>query len=188
MLRRIHNWQVPLLIAAGLLFIADFSSAQETPKASTVSDEASTRPVTVYRLDFVVRELEDGKRLNSRNFSLSARSDEWANLRLGSEVPVASGVQFQYQHVGINIDSRPEERDDGDGVLLGIRFESSSLVAPEKAKEQQGVSGPVPPVIRQVRFSGASLVTPGKPTVISTLDDVASNRRYEIAVTVTKLK
>jgi hypothetical protein len=74
-------------------------------------------------------------------------------------------------------------------VLLSTGFESSSVVAPERLKEQQGASGPVvPPVLRQVRFSGNSLVALGKPTVISTLDDVTSNRRYEIEVTVTKVK
>jgi hypothetical protein len=193
MLRRIHNWQAPLLIVAGLLLTASFAAPQEAPKASTGSKEATMRPASVYRLDFVVRELEDGKQVNSRSYSLSAKSGDWGGLRVGSRVPVGSVERQEYKgpdyrDVGINIDCQPHERDEGGGVLLDFRFESSSVVAPEKAKEQMGVSGPLPPIIRQVRFSGSSLVALGKPTVISTLDDVTSNRRYEVEVTATKVK
>jgi hypothetical protein len=193
MSRRIHNWQVPFLIAAGLLLTANFASPQEAQKASTGSKEASTRPASVYRLDFVVRELENGKALNSRSYSLSERSGELGNLRVGTSVPIGSmesgdykGVQ--YQDVGISIDCRPEERNGGDVVLLNTGFESSSVVAPEEATQKYGPSGPVPPIFRRVRFRGNSLVALGKPTVISTLDDVTSNRRYEVEVTVTKVK
>jgi len=31
-------------------------------------------------------------------------------------------------------------------------------------------------------------VTPGRPTVVASMDDVESNRRYEIEVTATKVK
>jgi hypothetical protein len=193
MLRRIRTWHVMSLTAAALLMSAGFASPQEGQKASTGSKEASTRPASVYRLDFVVRELEDGKQLNSRSYSLSAKSGDWGGLRVGSRVPVGSVERQEYKgpdyrDVGINIDCQPHERDEGGGVLLDFRFESSSVVAPEKVKEQMGVSGPFPPIIRQVRFSGSSLVALGKPTVISTLDDVTSNRRYEVEVTATKVK
>lgn len=189
MLRRTHTWQVMLLTTAGLLMPASFAAPQEAAKASTGSKEASTRPASVYRLDFVVRELEDGKQLNSRNYSLSAKSGDWANLRVGSRVPVGSVERqdykgLDYRDVGINIDCQPHERDEGGGVLLDFRFESSSIVPPDKAKELPSAW----PIIRQVRFSGNSLVALGKPTVISTLDDVTSNRRYEVEVTVTKVK
>jgi hypothetical protein len=92
---------------------------------------------------------------------------------------------IQYQDVGINIDCRPDERDNQ--VLLETRFESSSVVTPEKPTEERG-NPYLGPVIRRVRLSGHALVTLGKPTVIGTLDDVATNRRYEIEVTVTKVK
>ncbi len=62
------------------------------------------------------------------------------------------------------------------------RTESSSVVG------GTGLAAPGAPVIRQVRTEGDSLVTLGKPTVVATLDDVGTNRRYEIEVTVTKVK
>ena len=94
---------------------------------------------------------------------------------------------IQYQDVGINIDCRPDERDNQ--VLLETRFESLGVVAPEKVAEERGSAAAyLGPTFRQVRFTGDALVTPGKPTVIATLDDVATNRRYEIEVTVTRVK
>ena len=189
MLRRIRTWQVMLLTAAGLLMAASFAAPQqEPPKAAPGWKDASTRGVNVYRLDFVVRELEDGKQLNSRSYSLSAKSDDWGGLRVGSRVPVGPTQGYKeltYEPVGINIDCQPHERDEGGGVLLDFKFESTSLAV---SKEPQGASEPVPPIFRQVRFSGNSLVALGKPTVISKLDDVTSNRHYEVEVTATKVK
>jgi len=178
-------------LAIALLLAAGLATAQEAPKAAAPPSEAQKKPASAYRLDFVVRELEDGKRINSRNYSLSAKSGERALLRVGSRVPYVTGTnpataQIQYQDVGINFDSRPEERD-GE-VLLSTTFESMSVVTPEKPTEERGNPVVIAPVFRQVKFEGDALITPGKPTVIATLDDVATNRRYEIEVTVTKMK
>jgi len=192
MSKRIGYWRVPLAVSAGLLLAGSLAAAQETPKAASPPSEAPAKLAFVYRLDFVVRELEGGKRINSRDYSLSAKSHEWASLRVGSRVPAypyeSKGDKgIQYQNAGIDIDCRPEERDDE--ALLSTRFESTSLVAPQKVAEERG-SGAVylGPTFRQVRFTGDALVPLGKPTVIATLDDVATNHRYEIEVTVTKVK
>jgi len=39
-----------------------------------------------------------------------------------------------------------------------------------------------------LKFTADSLIPPAKPTVIGSMDDVASNHRYEIEVTATKVK
>lgn len=46
----------------------------------------------------------------------------------------------------------------------------------------------VNPVLRQQRVQLNVLVTLGKPTVIATMDDVVTNRRYEIEVKATKMQ
>src|SRR5512136_1743970 len=84
-----------LAITAGLLLAVGLATAQEPSKAPTpppppAPSEAQAKTVSVYRLDFVVRELEagqHGKLLNSRNYSLSAKSGVLAGLRVGSRVP-----------------------------------------------------------------------------------------------------
>lgn len=202
MSKRIAYWRVSLAIAAGLLLAGSLATAQETPKPPSPPSEAQTKLASVYRLDFVVRELEagqHGKLINSRNYSLSAKSHEWAGLRVGSKVPYATAAAvsaatgagqgfagIQYQDVGINIDARYDERDSE--VLLTARFESSSVVTPERSTEEGRPPNVSAPVFRQVRFNGDALVAPGRPTVIGMLDDVGTNHRFEIEVTVTKMK
>lgn len=197
MSKKFAYWLAPLAIAAGITVAGRFANAQEASKAvSPPPAETQAKVDSIYRLDYVVRELEDGKRINSRNYSLSARTQEWASIRVGSRVPIGTsgsqgpgGVQYsgmQYQDVGIDIDSRPVEHDHD--FMLGTRFESSSVVTPDKPADERDNPYLKAPVIRRVRFDGYSLVPLGKPTVIATLDDVATNRRYEIEVTVTKVK
>ena len=182
-----------LFVAAGLLLAVGLAAGQEKPEGKQGGAEATAqnKPVSVYRMDFVVRELENGKRINSRNYTLSAKNNEWAGLRVGSQVPSYTfesqgNKGTKYLDAGINIDSRPEERD-GE-VVLSTRFESTSVVPPEKAFEEHGGGSSLGPTFRRVRFNGDALVSLGKPSVIATLDDVATNRRYEIEVTVTKVK
>jgi len=43
-------------------------------------------------------------------------------------------------------------------------------------------------VFRTDRTEVESVVTLGKPTVVATMDDVISNRHFEIEVTATKVK
>ncbi|MFB3922051.1 MAG: hypothetical protein ACE145_10030 [Terriglobia bacterium] len=190
MRKQIGRRMLGVVFAASLLCAFEGAYAQEGQPKPEVEDvkvvaapkPAQTMPVSVYRFEYVIRELEDGKQINSRHYMLSARGRQLARLRVGSQVPAPTGQQgqIQYQGVGINIDSRLGE--EGNGFLLYTAFESSSVVLGPGAT----VAGA--PVIRQVRTEGDSLVTLGKPTVIATLDDVATNRRYEIEVTVTKVK
>jgi hypothetical protein len=44
------------------------------------------------------------------------------------------------------------------------------------------------PVFRTERTEVESIVRPGKPTLVASMDDVVTNRRYEIEVTATKVK
>jgi hypothetical protein len=160
--------------------------AQEVKKENQ-SQEISTpkraRPTALYRVEFVVRELENGKRINARSYTMLAREVQHTRIRVGNRVPYSTGPagQFQYQEVGMNIDFTLSELENS--LLLVTTFETSGMAAPA----QMG-GGTTNPVFRQVRFESNSELPPGKPTVISTLDDVSTNRRYEIEVTATKVK
>ncbi len=167
------------LLAVGALLPAKAIMAQEPAQQKPRKDPES---VIVYRFEFVVRELEDGKRIDSRSYMVSGRSGETAQIRVGTRVPVSTGgANFTYENVGINIDCRPQEIESS--VLLGTHFEASSVIAASEA----GMP-PEHPVFRHVTASFASIVQPGKPTVIGMLDDVTTKRRYEIEVTATKVK
>ncbi len=138
----------------------------------------------IYRVDYVIREMEGSKVLNSRKYMLMAETQQWSRTRVGSRVPVTVGEnQVQYQDVGMNIDCRVREREDQ--RLLDTTIESSSVATPESSIAT--TSSPHP-VIRRVNSTVTAAVTLGKPTVVGIMDDVTSNHRYEIEVTVTQVK
>ena len=154
------------------------SAQQEKAKEATTTEQ---KPGMAYRIEFNVREIEDGKRLNSRNYMMVVEDGDWGKIRVGNRVPYRSAeTQFQYQDVGMNIDCRPHEQEDS--VALAIHVEFSSVVPQTEAAPT------FKPVVRTERAEVESMVTPGKPTLVASMDDVISNRRYEIEVTVTKVK
>ena len=138
-------------------------------------------PAVTYRIEFNVREIEGGKRLNSRNYMVVTQSRQHGRIRVGNKVPLSLPNQnFQYENVGLNIDCTPREV--ADGIDLDISFDSTSFVMPEDS------AVPSHAVLREQRSSVEPVVTLGKPTLVTTMDDVSSNRRFEIEVTATKLK
>ena len=167
------------VMAFCLPLIPNTASAQEEKgkeSATTVQ-----KPVAAYRIELNVREVEDGKRLNSRNYLMVIKDDDWSRMRVGNRVPYQSGsTQYQYTEVGMSVDCRP--RDLGDSIGLTIRVEFSGL-APQTPPTPTGA-----PVFRTDKVDIESVVTPGKPTLVGSMDDVLSNRRYEIEVTATKVK
>jgi len=172
-------------------------------EAASRSGSSDARARDTYKLNYTVTELEDGKKLNTRTYSLmceneaSSQASRWgAHLRVGSRVPVATGsfapaasngggpstvnTQFQYIDIGMNIDANMNTMDDG-GLTLASTVEMSSVA-------ESGVAGTsTNPVIRQLRASTNSVLTPDKPIILSTADDVGSKRRFEVQVVATKV-
>jgi hypothetical protein len=70
-------------------------------------------------------------------------------------------------------------------MLLESYIESSSVVPREQALVPSAGGNPV---FRRVSTNVTAAVSPGKPTLIGSMDDVTSNRRFEIEATVTKVK
>jgi hypothetical protein len=156
------------------------SAQQEKGKEAATTEQ---KPLVVYRIEFNVREVENGKRLNSRNYIMLVEDGQWGRIRVGNRVPYQSAEkQYQYQDVGMNIDCHPRGREDS--VALDIGVESMSVVPPEQATAATTLQ----PMFRQQRSNITSVVTLGKPTLIASMDDVVTNRRYEIEVTATKVK
>jgi hypothetical protein len=178
------GWLVGVL-AVSTVCIPRPALAQETTKDQHSSETAKggEKPVSVFRLEFVVRELQDGKKINSRNYTMSVEDNTVGRIRVGNRIPFNTGKdQFQYFDVGINIDCALH--DHGSFLLLdNTQIEISSIVKDESA------GGTTPnPIVRQARSSVAAALTLGKPAVVASMDDVSSNRRYEVEVTATKLK
>jgi hypothetical protein len=161
------------------------------------SQEKPQPPVhNTYKVDLLLSEMEDGKRLNTRSYSMLIQSDDTGRIRQGNRVPINVGniappsssnmsayavTQIQYTDVGMNIDCRLNEREQR--VLLNTTVEISS-VAPE-----QGTSAALSnPVIRQARYQIPAIVQPGKQTVLTSVDEFDSKKRMQIEVLITKIQ
>ena len=168
-------------LAVVVMVAAMWASAQEKP----VERPKEERPLSFYKLEFVLRELQDGKLINTRNYMMTVENGDWGRTKTGSHVPVRTGPadqSVQYVDVGVNIDCRAVGRDDY--ASLNTTVEVSSFALPEQTS---GTSG-LPPVLRQARANMAAVVPVNKQTVIGVIDDANSTKRYEIAVTATKMK
>lgn len=175
---------VLLIGAAG----APWACAQATTNPNNGSaDSAQLKPADSYKVEFAVNEIEDGKKINSRSYTMLMRAEpapKWSDrqvLRVGSKVPVTTTggdhVEIQYQDVGMNIDCRLMPMGNGE-VSVDANLQYSSV-----ASEQERGH----PVFRQVRAGGAAVVPLDKSTVFAEMDDVASTRRYVFEVKVTKV-
>ena len=162
-----------------LALVARSASAQQEKGKEAAATEQ--KPLAAYRIEFNVREIEDGKRLNSRNYMMMAEEGNWAKIRVGNRVPYQTAEkQYQYTNVGFSIDCRPHEQEGGVALAIIVDFSS---VAP-----QAEAAPSFNPMFRSNRTEVQSIVALGKPTVVTSMDDVESNRRYEIEVTATKVK
>lgn len=161
-----------------------------TLAAGTCLAEDSVAP-KFYKLDFTVKEVEGGKVLNARTYSVmvSAERDGGATsclIRTGSKVPTVTGgsgvnSQFTYIDVGVNIDCRGGVKEVPGGLSLGVNADISS------ALQEPATSANLPPIIRQNRWSSNVLVPLKKPTVIFSSDDVASKHQMQLELTATPI-
>lgn len=159
------------------------ATAQAKAEAESAAAAAKVeKPVHAYRLDFSVKELEDGKVVNSRQYSMNLQADDANEIKIGTRVPVETGEgrQYQYIDVGTNIWCRIGER--SDGIPLSVRAEISNFAIPDQAGRESR------PVIRQLKINASTLALLGKPMVIGSVDDPNSKRQFQLEVTVSKLK
>ena len=171
------------ILTAGLWFVPTLAQAQEGSKENSPAASAKPKPpVESYRLDFSFNELLDGKIVNTRHYSLNLTAGESNEIKIGTKVPVSTGSnQFQYMDVGTNIWAQLREH--GDEWVLVVRGEVSNLDM--ESGEHAGASAPV---VRQIKITGDTLLTTGKPILIGSADDPNSKRQFQLEVTVTKLR
>ena len=140
------------------------------------------KPLSAYRLDFSVNELEDGKKINTRQYSMNLNSDGSNELKIGTRVPVESKHgEFEYIDVGTSIWSKIEDRNGA--VDVSVRAEISNFANPEQTSGHDTL-----PLLRQLKISAGTLALLGKPTLIGSVDDPNSKRQFQLEVTATKLR
>ena len=165
--------------------------AQEENKPATADNKAKAerteKPMHAYRVDFSIAELEDGKKINTRHYSMDLNSGAWNEIKIGTRVPVVTEsipnklevAQFQYVDVGTIINCRLDER--GDELALEVHSDFSNIASTSEQHSPQ-------PIIRQIKISGSTLAGAGRPATIGAVDDPNSNRTFQLEATATRLK
>jgi len=168
-----------LLLVVGL--VSAVAIAQETPKHLQ----------KIYKAVFLIYEVEDGKKINERTYTLPVNSVDGSprdgSMRVGTRVPIATGTtsgntQYQYIDVGLNIECNVTEQEDK--FIVHGNVDLSSFALPDQGTDSRNLG----PILRNIRQSFTTLVLPGKPTLATTMDDVNSKKRLQIEITVTRLE
>jgi len=146
----------------------------------------ASKPIRPYRLDFSLTELDDGKKTNTRHYSMNLTAGSADEIKIGTRVPVKTGPtenSFQYMDVGTRIWATLRESG-GEDVQLEVRSETSNIDIPPGHDGSPSWN----PIVRQIQINGSSLLVIGKPIVIGIVDDPNSNRQFQLDVTATKLR
>lgn len=166
-----------LMVLAGLLVAASAAAAQE---ATAEKPPKPAKPLSLYRLEFAIHESEAGQRINTRRYSqLVEEGTQYSTLRAGAKMPITRGGDVLYMDVGVRLDYKDVTERDGH-VAFELVLEITSFAQDQQPGER--------PLLRNISANVLTAVPLGKPTVVSSIDDAASKRRYELEVTATKVK
>lgn len=174
-----------MMVVAALVLTATLAAQQKEDAAKTLR---------AYRVDYVLVESQDGKRLNTRNYTMLFEEEERGNyspasIRVGTRVPLTTANKdgqptTSYMDVGLNIDCRIKPRGN-DRVSLESTIEVANLLADDQARIAEKISGA--PVVRSNRSRIVAVVPLGKKTMVASYDDINSTRTTSVEVTVTPL-
>jgi hypothetical protein len=160
-------------------------SAAPTPAASA----APSQPVSFYRLDLAIREMDGEKLVDTRRYSLWLQSGKFERMTAGSEVPYTSatynpsGTQTKsYRSIGVSLSATIDERDGDPWLELQANV---SDVAPTDKGIQSDASTPV---FRSITINAKAPLSLGKATTVGSVEDPTSKHRFQVEATATKLK
>ena len=175
-----------LLLAVVIGMIGVAAPAQDNAKQPPAQEPASQeKPLSAYKLQFVLRELQDGKLTNTRDYAVVMRENSRPfDVRIGSRIPVKNEKDFTYIDIGTDIRCW-DLHSQSPLVAVNCTIEISNFALPEQ-RLQTGIA--TAPVLYQIRSDSGALMEEGKQTVISTIDDPNSTKSYEVVLTATKVK
>jgi hypothetical protein len=137
-------------------------------------------PAKYYKLEFVVKEVDAGKVLNSRTyFVMGSTSREHDFIRTGSRVPYSEGEKTSYLDVGVNIDVRSLQEASGQ-LTLRVDADISSVASESTPNHYL-------PVVRQNRWSSDVTVPLRKPAMIFSSDDLTTKHQMQLELTATPI-
>jgi hypothetical protein len=173
-----------------LTFAAILSIAVLTPHSVLAQANTDAKPAPSseqhYHLDFVVKEVEAGKVINSRSYSMIIATTDRASIRTGTRVPInVSSIpnteNYTQIDVGVNIDCN-SAKELNNKLILKVKAEISSVAEPNEGNRPGG------PAVRHNTWDSNVIIPLKQPTTIFSSDDLASKRKMQLEVTATPIK
>ena len=170
------------------VFLAGQVFAQEprpvSPAPAPPAQSPPPRTKSAWKYEFTVSEIEKGKTVNERTYFMMLLSDKDEGVRAGSQLPVVTNINntttTSFLMFGLRIICGVTETQTAGTFQSRIDFEMSSPVLDPKS------SGGTP-TIRTVGGNSTFIVHPGKKEVVISVDDVNTDRQYQVAVLATRL-
>ena len=145
-----------------------------------------SRDTPLYRVEFNIHDGSDAAAKAGRRYSLLIEASGRGTFRAGNKVPYVTGAgsgtqapQYNYADIGVNIDARL--RDISGRIFLNADLDVSTVLPREKDASPN-------PTIASIRISVSTIMSPGKPALVASIDDPAIKRRFDIEATVTKIE
>jgi hypothetical protein len=154
-------------------------------------------PIAVYKVEYRIRDGSDVASKNGRRYTMLLDTTGRGTFKVGERVPVATGsfqpgtggvginplvnTQFNYLDIGVNIDTNVKEQDGK--VSLFSSMDISTIV---EHKQQAGSTVLSNPTVAQIRIVVNTQVTPGKPTMVASIDDPVTQHHFDVEAVVTK--
>lgn len=170
---------------------ATLPAQQEPPKKDREAPAKDVLPrqaaAPAYKLALAVYELQDGKKINQRDYSAVLRGDGNSNeLKIGTRVPIDIGEgKTTYADVGFDLNCSVVETSDNK-VDVRMDMTVTNFAIPEQNTDPRTAGSR--PVLRGVTQRIRTVLTTGKPQIVTSMDDVNSTKRMQVEVTATKIE
>lgn len=183
------------IVSAIAIVVLTFGCVLCKAQEDSAKSARIAKPPEAYHLDFSLNELEDGKKINTRQYSMNVLALQSGprlpigydkDLKIGTKIPIETD-QGKMEYIDIGTSIRCQIFLDESGLTtLDARADVTSIV-PRGEKE---IYTPASrnPMLRQLQIQSSGTVTLGKLTSLGTVDDPDSKRQFQLEVTVTKLK
>jgi type II secretory pathway component GspD/PulD (secretin) len=144
------------------------------------------KPKKTYRLTYTVTEVDGAKKISSQRFAMILTDAQKTSLNQGSRVPMATssstpGVQTQFTYMDVGTNFEATLYPTGTGAKLNSKVTQSSFVAATSSDASQQ------PIVRNLTLEGSSMLTPGKPLTLGSMDVPGSTRHLEVEVVMENL-
>lgn len=172
-------------IVSSMPIVAFLAMASSAGLAQAPEKAAETQKF--YKLEFTIKEVEAGKVLDSRSYSVIAAQDAKGNrvsIRAGTKIPVNAGGNFSFWDIGVNIDCQVMAEVEG-RLSLSVNADISSTPTAAETAGQAAGGANGPPAIRQNRWVSVVTIPLRKPALVFASDDMVSKRQMQMDVTAT---